>query len=60
MAAGPVFVDTFALVALTDRSDHWHVAARKCSQKLLATKRRRLTTEWVLTEYLGKKHEAAA
>jgi len=54
MATSPVFLDTFALIALTDRSDQWHTAATKCSHQLVDSKRRRLTTDWVLTEYLGK------
>src|SRR5205823_7760908 len=37
-----------------DRSDQWHIAAVECNQRLAASKRLRMTTEWVLTEFLGK------
>jgi predicted nucleic acid-binding protein len=51
--ADPVFLDTWALVALVNRDDAWHQQAVDLSQQLSAQERPLITTDWVLTEFLG-------
>jgi predicted nucleic acid-binding protein len=51
---GPaVFVDTWALLALINRDDAWHSQAVELSRTLSVQATPLLTTEWVLTEFLG-------
>ncbi len=49
----PVLVDTTALLALVNRRDQYHVAARGVSVELAAAGRPLIVSEWVLTEFLG-------
>jgi predicted nucleic acid-binding protein len=51
--ADEVFVDTSALAALVDRSDALHQQARIVEREILVSKRRLVTSEAVLTEFLG-------
>ena len=53
MAVEIVFVDTWAFLALTNRDDTRHPEAVALSQQFFAQRRPLLTTEWVLTEFLG-------
>jgi uncharacterized protein len=53
MASEPVFVDTWAHIALVFQEDQWHDAALALSRQLDAERRFFVTTEWVLTEFLG-------
>jgi predicted nucleic acid-binding protein len=53
MAFSPVFLDTFAILALIDKKDRWHDAATAISEELEAQKRPLVVTEWVLTEFLN-------
>src|SRR4051812_48361160 len=53
MAKSPVFIDTWALIALMDRKDPWHAPAKLLSQQLHAQRRCLVTSSWVLTEFLG-------
>jgi hypothetical protein len=48
-----VFVDAWALIALSDPDDSWHAQAIPISRELSRTKRPLVTTEWVLTEFLS-------
>ena len=48
-----VFVDTAYLIAITDPRDELHVTAREATARLLSSPVRLLTTENVLTEFLG-------
>ncbi len=54
-----IFVDTWAWVALADQSDQYHQAAKDQNQKLLKTRRRRLTSDWVLGEVINYLYSAA-
>ena len=49
----PVLVDTTALLALVNRRDQYHEAARKVSAELAVARRELVVSEWVLTEFLG-------
>src|SRR5205823_3587018 len=49
----PVFVDAWALTALTNRSDSWHLMALRWSDVLEREHRALVTTDWVLGEFLG-------
>lgn len=53
MAGTPVFVDTSGLVAVTNRTDPWHAQAVELSRKLKADQRVKITTQWVLSEFLA-------
>lgn len=53
MPANVVFVDTWAWLALINRDDAWHSQAIELSRQLHADSRPLVTTEWVLTEFLG-------
>ncbi len=46
----PIFLDTVGLIALWDKSDQWHEMAMPVFLRLLATKRRLLTSSYVLLE----------
>jgi predicted nucleic acid-binding protein len=45
-----IFVDTWAWVALADKSDAYHRNAKAQHRKLLRTRRRYVTTDYVLGE----------
>ncbi len=45
-----IFVDTWAWVALADKSDPYHRKAKAAHKKLLRRKRRYVTTDYVLGE----------
>jgi predicted nucleic acid-binding protein len=45
-----IFVDTWAWVALADKSDPYHRKAKAQHRKLLRIKRRYVTTDYVLSE----------
>jgi uncharacterized protein len=49
----PVLVDTAALLALVNRRDQYHEAARRISAELAAARRLLIVSEWVLMEFLG-------
>lgn len=53
MAADAVFVDTWAFLALTNRDDARHEEAVALSQRFFSARRPLITSEWVLTEFLG-------
>lgn len=53
MSAAPVFLDTFALVALAARSDTWHQRAKAVESELTAARTQLVTSDWVLAEYLN-------
>ena len=53
MSGAAVFVDTWALLALINRDDAWHVRAVAVSRELNVRARPLITSEWVLTEFLG-------
>ena len=53
MAADAVFIDTWALLALTNRDDARHIEAVDLTQQFLADRRPLITSEWILTEFLG-------
>jgi predicted nucleic acid-binding protein len=53
MGNEPVFVDTWAHTALIFQEDQWHDVALALSRQLHAERRLFVTTEWVLTEFLG-------
>jgi uncharacterized protein len=53
MGADAVFVDTWALLALTNRDDARHAEAVALGQQFFAERRPHITSEWVLTEFLG-------
>jgi uncharacterized protein len=53
MANEPVFVDTWAHIALLRTEDQWHAQALATSRQLDADQRSFVVTEWVLTEFLG-------
>src|SRR5487761_1322859 len=53
MATDAVFVDTWALPALTNRDDARHAEAVALSQRFSAECKPLLTSEWVLAEFLG-------
>jgi uncharacterized protein len=46
----PVFLDTVGLLALWNRHDQWHAAAKRAFDALVATERGFLTTTFVLLE----------
>jgi predicted nucleic acid-binding protein len=48
-----IFVDTWAWIALTDKTDQYHAAAREQHQKHLAALRRYVTSDYVLTEFIN-------
>jgi uncharacterized protein len=58
MAIEPVFVDTWAHIALLRKEDQWHAQALALSRQLDAEKRSLVVTEWVLTEFLGNAVES--
>src|SRR5438045_1253435 len=53
MPRAAVFVDTWAFLALVNRDDSWHDQAVEVSRRLHAEARLLVTSEWVLTEFLG-------
>jgi hypothetical protein len=53
MAGAAVFVDTWALLALINRDDAWHKQAVAVSRELSVQATPLVTSEWVLTEFLG-------
>ena len=53
MATDVVFVDTWAMLALTNRDDARHAEAVALSQRFSAERRPLFTSEWVLAEFLG-------
>jgi len=53
MAQPPVFVDTVALLALANRDDALHARARKVHEDLTLSRRTLITSDLVLTEFLG-------
>lgn len=59
-----VFVDTAAFIALTHRKDALHSVARQTMTELAASGVSLVTSDWVLTEFLGSStrgtHRAAA
>ncbi len=48
--ASPVFLDTAYVNALINTRDQWHEVAVRCQARIVADRRRLLTTEFVLTE----------
>ena len=53
MRLSPVLVDSWALLALANRADQWHAAAKKVSQHLEERGYPLVVTEWILAEFLG-------
>lgn len=53
MAADAVFVDTWAFLALTNRDDARHGEAVALSRQFFSERRPLITSDWVLTEFLG-------
>ena len=51
---GPVFLDTAGLLALTNSDDSLHGAALDIQSRLAFERARLFTTDWVLTEFLGR------
>jgi predicted nucleic acid-binding protein len=54
-----IFVDAWAWIALADQSDQYHPAAKAYNRKLLRSKRRRVTSDWVLGEVINYLYSAA-
>ena len=54
-----IFVDTWAWIALADETDQYHAAATKQHCKLLKRRRRYVTSDYVLTEFINYLYSAA-
>ena len=54
-----IFVDTWAWIALADQSDQYHGRATKQHRKLLKKRRRYVTSDFVLTEFINYLYSAA-
>jgi predicted nucleic acid-binding protein len=54
-----IFVDTWAWIALADKSDQYHAAATKQHRKLLKKRRRYVTSDDVLTEFINYLYSVA-
>jgi predicted nucleic acid-binding protein len=54
-----IFVDTWAWVALADQSDQYHAAAKSYSRKILQSRRRRVTSDWIVGEVINYLYAAA-
>jgi predicted nucleic acid-binding protein len=54
-----IFVDTWAWIALADETDQYHAAATKQHRKLLKNRRRYVTSDYVLTEFINYLYTAA-
>jgi predicted nucleic acid-binding protein len=53
MKVATVFLDTAALLALAHRRDGLHDQAMRIQQELTAARTPLITSDWVLTEFLG-------
>ena len=53
MAKEAVLVDTWAIIALTNNRDAMHQRVTEVSQQLTEEGRPLVTTDWILTEFLG-------
>jgi predicted nucleic acid-binding protein len=53
-----IFVDTWAWIALADKSDPYHRKAKAQHRKLLRTKRRYVTTDYVMGETITYLYDA--
>lgn len=53
MPADPVFLDTAALIALAIKSDGLHQPALEVRRRLSADSTPVVTSQWVITEFLG-------
>lgn len=53
MAKEPVLVDTWAIIALSNTRDAMYQRAVEISQQLMNDGRPLVTTDWILTEFLG-------
>lgn len=53
MGNEPVFLDTSCLIALARKRDMWHAAATTVMRRLGAQRRPLVTSQWVLSEFLG-------
>jgi predicted nucleic acid-binding protein len=53
MRLSPVLVDTWALLALAIEEDQWHESAKSVSKRLQKQHCPLVTTEWILSEFLG-------
>ena len=54
-----IFVDSWAWIALGDRSDQFHRAAEKCHRKLKRQRQRYVTSDYVLGEVINYFYSAA-
>jgi len=55
-----IFVDTWAWIALTDKSDQYHAAAEEQHQQFLASQRKYATSDYVLTEFMNYLYTSVA
>ncbi|MFV1969172.1 MAG: type II toxin-antitoxin system VapC family toxin [Pirellulaceae bacterium] len=53
MPQSSVLVDTWAILALANSRDAWHDQAVEISRQLTDDGRSLVTTDWILTEFLG-------
>ena len=48
-----IFVDTWAWIALADKTDQYHAAAQKQHEECMAARERYVTSDFVLTEFIN-------
>jgi uncharacterized protein len=48
-----IFVDTWAWIALADKTDQYYAAAQKQHKKCVAARERYVTSDFVLTEFIN-------
>lgn len=59
MIQNPVFLDTFALLALASQSDQWHGRAKSIEAGLTKARTPLATSDWVLAEFLDSSSPVA-
>ena len=55
-----IFVDTWAWIALADRSDQYHAVAEKQHQQFLKKRRKYVTSDYVVGEVIDYLYSAAS
>jgi predicted nucleic acid-binding protein len=53
-----IFVDTWAWIALADRTDQYHVSADKQHREFLKARQKYVTSDFVLTEFINYLYSA--